>query len=202
MLDPDIRQALYPLLKPEPGTGRLLSEVGLWGNTVRIDVARLTHASLDGFEIKSERDTLTRLAAQAEIYGLVFDTLTLVAARQHVSKATAILPSWWGISEAIPSSDGVSITVIREATPNPSTSGKRIAGLLWRGETVALLSAIGATKGLSKMRAGEAHAALARTLPLKLLKEKVFATMLARKDWVDRRDPSFIGPMKTFLRTA
>ena len=202
MLDPDIRQTLYPLLKPEPGTGRLLSEVGLWGNTVRIDVARLTRASLDGFEIKSERDTLTRLAMQAEIYGLVFDTLTLVSATRHLNKAIATLPSWWGISEAIPALDGVSIIAVRKATPNPVTSAERIAGLLWKDETVALLEEAGITKGLSKMRVGEAHAALAKMLPLELLKEKVFSTMLARKDWVDRRDPSFIGPMKVLSRTT
>ena len=196
MLDPDIRAALSPALRPGPEEGRLLSEVGIWGNTVRIDLARLTPSRLDGYEIKSAGDTLARLATQSSVYGLVCDTLTLVAARRHLDKAAETLPAWWGLVEAIPDTDGVTLATRREAQANPTPSGERIAGLLWKDEAVSVLRDNGMTTGLSRLKAAQAHGLIARTMTLDLVRRTVFDALLRRQDWLDRHDPFFVGPFR------
>ena len=196
MLDPDIRLALSPTLRPAHGEGRLLGEVGIWGNTVRIDLARLTPSRLDGYEIKSDGDTLARLATQSSIYGMVCDTLTLVAARRHLDKAAAVLPEWWGLVEAVPGEGGVGLFPVREPSPNPSTSSERVAGLLWKDEAISALAAAGMRKGLSRLRAADAYRLLSQAMPIERLRETVSTAMLRRADWLDRHDPFFVGPFR------
>jgi hypothetical protein len=194
LLDPEIRRALIPLIRPPFGTGRLLREVGIWGNSVRIDLARLTTDAFDGYEIKSEADSLTRLNGQAEIYSLVCDTVTLVAARRHLGKAIATIPEWWGLVEAAPTDDGVSLSAIRPAAANPVQSPARIAGLLWKDEALAQLRDAGKERGLAKLRSEEAYRMLAEAMSLPELKAAVFARIASRADWLNRHDPVFVGP--------
>lgn len=196
MLDPDIRFPLARLLYPEPDSGSLLCEVGLWGNTVRLDLARLTPTRLEGYEIKSEGDTLVRLTRQAEIYGLVLDRATLVGARRHIDKAASMLPGWWGLTEAVPTANSVEFSNIRPALDNPGASAERVAGLLWKDEALALLRELGETRGLSRLRLAEAHALIAERLPMEQVRAAVFARLAARQDWIDRHDPFFVGPFR------
>ncbi|MCV9964566.1 sce7726 family protein [Pararhizobium sp. BT-229] len=196
MLDPDIRHPLANLLRPPHGCGSLLCEVGLWGNTVRIDLARLTATRLEGFEIKSDGDTLARLARQAEIYSLVLDTATLVGARRHIDKAASMLPGWWGLTEATPAGSAVGFSVIRPPLDNPAPSAERVAGLLWKDEALALLRDLGETRGLSRLRLAEAHALIADCIPLEQVRAAVFGRLAARRDWIDRHDPFFAGPFR------
>lgn len=196
MLDPDIRFPLARSLRPEFGLGRVLGEVGIWGNSVRIDLARLTPSRFDGYEIKSDGDTLARLRTQSEIYGLVFDTMTLVAARRHLEKAMAIVPEWWGLTEANVFDGDTKLTAVRLPLDNPSQSAERIAGLLWKDEAVELLQDLGEARGLSRLRLADIHARLARCLSLCELRTAVFAQLVKRRDWLDRHDPLFVGPFR------
>lgn len=196
MLDPDIRFPLARSLRPEHGSGRLLCEVGLWGNTVRVDLARLTDTRFDGFEIKSQRDTLSRLRNQAEIYNLVFDTATLVAARKHIDKAAAMLPEWWGLTEAVQNDGGIEFDTLRTPSDNPSASAERIAGFLWKDEALAALRALGVRRGLSRLRLAETHSIIAQSLTIEEVRRLVFRVLAARRDWINRHDPFFVGPFK------
>jgi hypothetical protein len=194
LLDPDIRHPLARILRPEHGSGHVLCEVGLWGNSVRIDLARLTDLRLEGFEIKSDGDTLARLRNQADIYNLIFDTVTLVAARKHLEKANQLLPMWWGLIEAVPGDGGVTFNTIRPASDNPTASPERIAGLLWKDEALAALRALGDPRGLSRLRLAEMHATLAQSMSISEIRTLVFRAIAARRDWMDRHDPFFVGP--------
>ncbi|MCS4088888.1 sce7726 family protein [Rhizobium sp. BK176] len=196
MLDPDIRIPLARQLRPEHGHGRILGEVGLWGNTVRVDLARLTNTSLDGYEIKSAGDTLVRLGNQAQIYGLVFNSMTLVAAARHIDKAAPYLPPWWGLTEARDDDGTIILSTLRPPEENPSASAERIAGLLWKDEALDVLRSLGETNGLSRLRLGEAHAAIARNLTLPQVRTEVFRRVARRRDWLDRHDPFFVGPFR------
>jgi hypothetical protein len=196
--DAAIRTALVGDLRTrldQGGTTRLLSEVGLWGNTVRVDLALLGRA-FEGFEIKGETDTLSRLPRQAEIYGLVFDSVTLVCAARHAAKAADKIPGWWGVTVASFDAGAVSLVETRPALPNPSPSAERIAGLLWKDEAVASIAATTSERGLSRLRLAELHAKLAATLPLCELRRSVFETLLARREWLDAHDPVLIGPRR------
>jgi hypothetical protein len=194
--DPEIRQALYAALR-EPtrmAGARVVSEMGIWSNTVRVDVAVIGD-ELIGFEIKSERDTLIRLAGQMDIYNRLFDRMTLVCAAKHLDKASASVPDWWGLT-SVDSADGdAALLVVRDADLNPSPDPVRIAGLLWKDEALAALSTITAMKGLRSKKLAHLHALLSETLALDDLRALARRALLARREWLSRRDPLFVGPL-------
>ena len=55
------------------------------------------NGSIHGFEIKSEVDSLSRLASQAQLYGECLDYVTLVVAKKHIQPAMQCVPPWWGV---------------------------------------------------------------------------------------------------------
>lgn len=106
----------------------------------RADVA-VIGARLDGYEIKTERDTLKRLPRQAEAYGRVFDRCHAVLAGRHVDRALEILPPWWGLQVI---GDGVPFSVLRSAQPNDAVDPETLVRLLWRNEVYDALCMLGA----------------------------------------------------------
>ncbi len=98
--------------------------------------------SMDGFEIKTERDTLRRLPRQALAYGRVFDCCSVVIAEKHCYHATEVLPSWWGIS-TIFVSETITFVAVRCPQPNPAIDIETIVRLLWRDEVISALSRLG-----------------------------------------------------------
>ena len=102
MRDADVRRVLRQRLDASYGTDAstiIVEELGLCRGTVRADMA-VINGILKGYEIKSDRDTLTRLANQAGTYNRIFDTLTIVVADRHLERTEQIIPSWWGIEVA------------------------------------------------------------------------------------------------------
>ncbi|MGP0036921.1 MAG: sce7726 family protein [Solirubrobacteraceae bacterium] len=107
----------------------------------RADIAVIGR-SMDGFEIKTERDTLKRLPRQAEAYGRLFDRCTAVVAQKHSDQAAQILPGWWGITTVVV--DGsVRFTVLRPSRPNAAIDPETLVRLLWRDEAMAALVQLG-----------------------------------------------------------
>lgn len=105
----------------------------------RADVA-VIDGTLDGFEIKTERDTLKRLPRQADAYGRVFDRCHAVLACRHVDKALEMLPPWWGV---VLIDEGLSFPVVRAATRNDAVDPETLVRLLWRAEVYAALCDLG-----------------------------------------------------------
>lgn len=196
MKDADIREALYAALRErrerEPDI-RVISEMGLWNGSVRVDVAVLG-GELEGFEIKSDSDTLSRLPAQADIYGMVFDRMTLVCGSKHTEKARAAIPGWWGLTEATFEGGILRLAPLREAAFNPGLVAVRVAGLLWKSEAIAALAALGVTRGVGSMRLGKLHEAVAGALSQDETRRAARMALAARTDWLARHDPLFVGP--------
>src|SRR5258706_11027427 len=88
-----IRKALLVRLSHQyPSTKyRIVPELGLWHGAARIDIA-VVNGILHGFEIKSDRDTLSRLDVQMPAYNSVFDKVTLVVGRTHLVQAFQTIP--------------------------------------------------------------------------------------------------------------
>ena len=105
----------------------------------RADVATIG-TSIDGFEIKTERDTLRRLPRQAGAYGRVFDRCHAVLASRHVSRAVEILPPWWGIRVI---EDGLTFSTLRPAEVNGGVDPETLVRILWRDEAYSALCNIG-----------------------------------------------------------
>ena len=101
----------------------------------------VVNGSLKGYEIKSDRDKLHRLLAQAEIYSRVFDTVTIVVAGRHLKAAQALVPEWWGIDLATAQGNSnVRIDTVRDESANPEIDPSALVQLLWRDEALALLT--------------------------------------------------------------
>ena len=97
--DADVRPALLKYLQRETPPYRkmvLIEELGLCQGEARIDVLTVSGV-LHGYEIKSNRDRLTRLASQAATYNRVLDRVTLVVCPRHVEAALQLIPEWWGV---------------------------------------------------------------------------------------------------------
>src|SRR5687768_3916541 len=139
MHDRDVRTAVRKWLAElhaDDEDTRVVEEMGIWAGTVRIDVA-VINGELQGYELKSERDTLVRLPRQAEFYNAVFDRVTIVLADRHAAKALPIIPEWWGVKCAtVDESAGVELRPLREAVRNPAVDPLQLARLLWRDEAL------------------------------------------------------------------
>jgi hypothetical protein len=98
--DAEIRLALRNLLEEKYagwGATVLRDEMGICAGLVRVDLAVIGD-ELSGYEIKSDQDSLVRLPGQVAAYSRVLDRATLVVTEKHLAKATALIPTWWGLS--------------------------------------------------------------------------------------------------------
>jgi hypothetical protein len=175
-----IRAALIAHLQRELPAGALvIEELGVEHGSARVDVAAVSD-ELAGFEIKSDLDTLDRLARQMHAYHRVFDTVTLVTTPTYLDQAEQLLPSWWGLWEATQSETGTRLRIRRPATRHLRQSPESVAGMLWRDEAYEFL--IEQCGPVVKARAPR-HAiyeALARSLPMDAIRERVALNLRQR----------------------
>ena len=132
----------------------LVDEVEVFGG--RIDLLAIEPTHMAGVEIKADRDTLTRLPAQAKAFSAILDQVTLLTTRRHLlaflcaeRTFAAPIPPWWGITEAVEADDGLlRLRQIRACKNNPEVKAPDLLRLVWRPELAAQLEALGALKGL------------------------------------------------------
>lgn len=150
MGDKDIRVVLHRYLMEqhleEPDT-LFLDELGLCQGESRIDVA-VINGSLNGYEIKSEKDTLKRLPLQRKTYNKTLDTITIVTSGCHLSGIMDIIPAWWGIITVFPTVCGANLEVVREGSRNPNVDSFSVVQLLWRDEVLEELEIRGLERGI------------------------------------------------------
>lgn len=107
----------------------------------RIDVVRMSARKMEGFEIKSDDDKLSRLPTQAADYNQVFDGLTLVTGRMLAGDALSMTPRFWGILQARLTTDGeVVFFRWQDCAPNPGITASGLASMLWRNEAAECLN--------------------------------------------------------------
>ena len=97
--DAEVRPALRTYLEQQESARPdtiLIEELGLCQGRARIDLATVSGV-LHGYEIKSPRDRLNRLASQAATYSRVLDLVTLVVGAKHLKAALQLVPRWWGV---------------------------------------------------------------------------------------------------------
>lgn len=184
--DIDIRTSLHYFLKREyenDPDALILDELGLCQGEARIDVA-VINGSINGFEIKSESDTLERLPKQTEIYNRVFDSVTILTASKFINEIQDIVPNWWGIirAEKVAESE-VHFFSVREPSLNTEIDPFSLAQLLWKDEALEILKERGLQRGyLSKPRS-IIWEAIATKLSLDELQYEVRRKLKARQRW-------------------
>lgn len=184
--DPAVRRALHQKVLQEhrrdPNT-LVLNEMGVCQGYARVDVA-VVNGLLHGYEIKSELDTLHRLARQADTYNGTLDRITLVTHSRHLEKALAMIPTWWGVTVVEQGSrGGIRFKSLRKASNNPRLNPYWIAEFLWRDEALAILESLGLARGLRGKPKVQLFRCLAETLTLDDLRDKVRAALKARINW-------------------
>lgn len=181
--DLDIRRELLNRLRDEHSADLadtlILDELGICQGERRVDVA-VINGSIAGFEIKSERDTLARLAHQRDAYGLVFDEVTLVVSARHVNAARGLVPTWWGILVATGQRGDVAFRLARRPKRNRCTSDYAVAQLLWRNEVLALLEKHSLAAGLRSKPRPHLWRALAEAMDPTELRREVRDQLRAR----------------------
>lgn len=189
MRDADVRVAVLERLQSlhvGDASTRIVQEMNLWSGAVRIDIA-VINGELSGYELKSARDTLTRLPLQADIYSRIFDYVTLVAADRHLENAAAKVPNWWGIMQADEFNGRVSLSCVRPALLNPNPEPYLLAELLRKEEALAILQSHGLDKGWRSRRVRDLHERLASELSFRDLSEGVRRSLKERSEWLSRQ---------------
>jgi hypothetical protein len=191
MRESDIRSALRASLAAEhaaePDTV-IVDELGVCRGFARVDMA-VVNGSLNGYEIKSERDKLVRLPRQRDSYGRCFDTMTLVASSNHIRAARSIIPKWWGILRPVASEGGVGFVWVRRPKVNNGLCAESLVQLLWREEALTILTQVGLAPGPRSRTRRELWTALQDSVPLDSLKDHVRAAIKARGDWRSGESP-------------
>ena len=104
LAESEIRQAVRARLLATAEPGAFVRDE-LSVASARVDLAR-TGSRLEGFEIKSDFDTLDRLPRQVAAFSLLFDAMTLVVGDRHANEAVVAVPRWWGVLLATTNGDG------------------------------------------------------------------------------------------------
>ena len=159
-----LKEVLDSKFREEPNT-RIIEELGIVHGTARIDVA-VVNGNLQGFELKSDRDTLSRLPEQMRVFNSVFDQVTLVVGKQHVFEAINMVPEWWGIVVAKISTAGGGVTFshIRDVGDNPDSTSTAVVSLLWREEALRILEECGKAEGVRSKNRDVVYARLTKIL--------------------------------------
>lgn len=190
MRDRDVRESVWRWLEAthqgDPDT-LMLDELGILNGATRVDIV-VINGQIEGYELKSERDTLERLPSQRDLYNKVIDRISLVVAENHRAAAEEIIPDWWGL--AVASASGETVEVTRERLPemNPQLDAAALASLLWRDEALVVLERYGAARGVKSKPREVLYDRLADVLDLGMLRAEVRAALKAREGWrADRR---------------
>ena len=191
--DSDIRLAFHAKYlrraRLQPNT-LVVDELGLAHARSRVDVA-VINGCIHGYEIKSARDSLVRLARQIDIYRQTLQKLTLVAADKHVADLLRLIPNWCGMIEARQGPrGGIRFESLRVARVNPDVDPVMMAHLLWRSEVVAwLLQAGYAPKELRRPRK-QLYEMLCAALGAQEIGTCIRSFMMQRSTWRDRSAPA------------
>lgn len=130
--DRDIREPLFLYLEEKYGKIRILEEIGIGRS--RADAIMILSDRLIGLEIKSDKDTYTRLISQVKSYNDFFDFNYLIVGSTHAMSASKHLPEWWGIISVEKIKDRFDFYIVREAKNNPKDILNNKLSLLWRTE--------------------------------------------------------------------
>ncbi len=149
-------------------------------NEFRVGECKADVAILNGtatvYEVKSERDSLSRLARQVAAYSTVFAKVYVIAAESHVQAVAKTVPKFVGILRL---NQRHHISTLREAADRPEhTSPSAIFDSIRTAEARIILSSLGITippvpntalhsvlrESFVKLAPIEAHAGMVRVL--------------------------------------
>lgn len=150
MTDKEMREPLFDFLEEFYGKIRIFEEKN--AGSSRADVIGVIDGALLGFEIKSDRDSYTRLKTQTKDYDDFCDINFLVVGKSHVKHAHEHIPPHWGIIVVWEEEGSVKVEMDQLPAPNHRVSAANQLHFLWRPELAKLQewNEMPAYKGKSK----------------------------------------------------
>ncbi|GGC42392.1 hypothetical protein GCM10011386_38250 [Parapedobacter defluvii] len=117
----------------------MIDELGLKNGAIRADIAVL-NGSLIGYEIKTDRDNLSRLIPQVGVYSEIFDKAYIITGKRHLNKILEKVPKWWGIYLIEQEDKGLyNFNCLRKSEVNDRKNAYSMAQLLWKEEVIKIL---------------------------------------------------------------
>lgn len=188
MNDPQIREAFHhKVLRSFHNslTTLVVDELGLEHGKCRADIA-VINGHLMGYEIKSDVDSLKRLAFQIEIYNTVFDLSSLVLTERHLSDVMRIIPDWWGVILARENDKKIIyFEHLRSPIQNTFTKDYSVLQLLWRDEAQQVLMELGIRGAQLRKSRAYLYKDIITLLEPTVLRYTVREYLKKRKGWRD-----------------
>jgi hypothetical protein len=139
----EIRPLLRRSIRREFGKETaLLDEFPIPVDGTRIDLLAV-NGRLEGFEIKSGCDDLSRLAQQVTSFARATERLAIVVDRRHLAKASASVPRWCGIYVVDRSRTSLRLMCLRSSKRSPTLDHGALVRFLHNRELVAALQMAG-----------------------------------------------------------
>jgi hypothetical protein len=171
----------------------VLNELGLRHGTCRADIA-IINGSLTGYEIKSDEDSLERLAEQIKTYSAVFDRAAVITGKKHKNAVLSRLPKWWGVIVCHRGRrGGVRFETWRIARRNAHVDPIAVAQLLWKAEAAGILKDLGEPSSTLRQRRSLLYERLVAVMGLAQLQHRVRECLKRRRNWRHPEPPSPSG---------
>lgn len=168
----------------------VVDELGLKHGRCRADIA-VINGHLNGFEIKSDQDSLIRLPRQIANYNLVFDHATLIVGPRHIHEAIKQVPTWWGVVLCQQGGRGdICFKSIQKAKINKNIDPQSIVQLLWRSEAEEILRVLGAPSKILRQPRAVLYKCLIEHYNTKSIRQIVREGLKKRNKWRCPQSPS------------
>jgi len=178
------------LTRRQLGDALVVDELGLRHGKCRADIA-VVNGFLSGYEIKSDDDSLFRLADQVKVYSAVFDCASVITCARHAKAVESCLPKWWGIVIGHPCRDrNVTFEVMRHGVLNRHVDPFSLAQLLWSDEAASILAKLGEAPKTLRQRRAVLYERLIELVSLAELRRLVTRHLKSRQNWRLRVPPS------------
>lgn len=161
---------------------RIIEEFVICDGLARTDVA-LVNGIMHGYEIKSDSDSLERLANQVKCYDSTFDRNTIVVGQKFAGKIHDYVPKHWGIEVAYINRFGnVTIKRLRASKINKGISASNLLDLLWNPEIKSYLKD-NKIKGYSNKDKAGLKELVTSYISLKDIRDFTRETLKTRTGW-------------------
>ncbi|MGV8026333.1 MAG: sce7726 family protein [Anaerolineaceae bacterium] len=192
MNDPQIRSSFHRIfLKAEhlESNTLVVNELGIKHGKCRADIA-VVNGQLNGFEIKSDNDSLKRLMNQIELYDTIFDNISIIVVERHLKEVMQLVPDWWGVVLALDNPYGeLHFQIIKSQHKNETVNDYAVAQLLWHSEAQEVLKSIGVRGAQLREKRSNLYTYMVEKLSSQELRSIVREYLKKRKGWRDREQP-------------
>ena len=140
---------------------------------------------VEGFEIKSDRDSVARFERQIRGYNPIVQRAHLVVGPRLRAHATALLPPWWGIWSATQGETEVKLTEVRKARRNPEFNPIMLTTYMSRADLILALHDLGERR-LSNLPVDDLRFLLLKRLGPTRTAQAAASVMRNREDWTEK----------------